>query len=43
MVCLGDFQWARETELGVEEGMAQVSLWIRWMEDKIQTLLEDEK
>lgn len=43
MVCLEDFQRTRETELGVGEGMAQISLWIRRMEDKIQTFLEDAK
>ena len=34
MVSLEDFQRTHETGLGAGEGMAQISLWIQWMEDK---------
>ena len=35
MVSLEDFQRTRETGPGAGEGIAQISLWIQWMEDKI--------
>ena len=35
MVSLEDFQRTHETGPGAGEGIAQISLWIQWMEDKI--------